>query len=530
VTQLTTVESRSRTFRARLPLFAIPVLALAALVTWGFSSPIGASPDDDFHLASEWCGNGLDAECTAADDDAERRLSDDLVGASACFAFYPDESGACQTKRFGDDFGDDLTTGLSPTPRGNFENLYPPVYYFVMSAFAGDNLEISAMTMRIVNSVLFVGVIAALFWLLPPPRRPTLLIALVVCMVPLGMFLVPSNNPSGWAILSAATFWIALLGFFESSGKRRIALGAVAAVTAVIGAGARADSALYVLLAIAVVFVMKFRWNRRFLLLSLVPIAIAAIAILLFLSAQQVTAASGGLEPNLERPDYSRYTLIVQNLLEMPGLWTGVFGTWNLGWLDTPLPAIVSVATIGVFCATVIQGLGGDRSFSNVRKNLAALLVLAMLWAIPLVILYRSAAIVGQSVQPRYVMPVIILLAGVTLLRHANDPVRATRSQVIVLAAALTVANGVALHTNIRRYVTGLDGAWGNLDKGVEWWWDIPVSPMSMWALGTVTFGAALFWLAALWLKQMRQMDDLDGVGLASARPLAHRPLRRRLG
>jgi hypothetical protein len=519
VTAPTGAKARSRSLTSRLPFFVIPVLALAALVSWGFSSPIGASPDDDFHLASEWCGNGLDAECQAADDDAERRVSDDLAGASACFAFYPDESGACQTKRFGNDFGDDLTTGLSPTPRGNFDNLYPPVYYFVMSAFAGDNLEVSAMTMRIVNSVIFVGVIAALFWLLPPPRRSTMLIALIVCMVPLGMFLVPSNNPSGWAILSAGTFWIALLGFFESSGRRRIALGGVAAVTAVIGAGARADSALYVLLAIGVVFIMKFRWNRRFLLLSLVPVAIAALAIVLFLSAQQVASASGGLEPGLEKPDYSRYTLIVQNLFEMPGLWTGVFGTWNLGWLDTPLPAIVSVATIGTFCAIVVLGLGGDRSHSTVRKNLSALLVLAMLWAIPALILYRSAAVVGQSVQPRYILPVIMLLAGVTLLRHGDDPLRVSHTQVLVLAIALSTANSVALHTNIRRYVTGMDGGGGNLDKGIEWWWNIPLSPMGMWVIGTVAFGAMLFWLASLWLAQTRSLEDADVALLRDRRP-----------
>ena len=32
-----------------------PALALIALLAWVFASPIGASPDDDYHLTSAWC-------------------------------------------------------------------------------------------------------------------------------------------------------------------------------------------------------------------------------------------------------------------------------------------------------------------------------------------------------------------------------------------------------------------------------------------------------------------------------------------
>jgi hypothetical protein len=513
--------------RRRLPLILIPILAFIALMAWGFASPIGASPDDDFHIASAWCGGGTDAECQPGDSEAERRVSRDLAGVARCYAFISTQGAVCQMHEFGNDFGDHLASDLTDTSRGNFEkSLYPPVYYFVMSTFAGENLEVSAMTMRAFTSVLFVGFVTALFWLLPQARRPTLLVALIASLVPLGMFLIPSNNPSGWAILSAGTFWIALLGFFETTGKRRFGLAAIAALAMLIGAGARADSALYVLLAIGVVFVLKFEWNRRSLLLWLVPAVIAVGAVVLFSTAQQVNAASSGLEPDLDKPEYTQFTLIFQNLLQIPGLWAGVFGTWNLGWLDTPLPGIVSFAALGTFTAVVIIGLGDDRVRSNVRKTLAALLVLASLWAIPAVILYRSDTIVGFSVQPRYLLPIIILLAGVSLLRRYDDPVRVSRGQALVVAGALVVANSVALYTNIRRYVTGLDATWGNLDKGVEWWWNIPVSPMGMWAIGSVAFAAVLFWLARLWDEHARPIDRSTGsvtsrLRLADADPIA---------
>jgi hypothetical protein len=136
----------------------------------------------------------------------------------------------------------------------------------------------------------------------------------------------------------------------------------------------------------------------------------------------------------------------------------------------------------------------------------------------------RAGLLVGH--QPRYLLPIIILLAGVSLLRRYDDPVRVSRGQALVVAGALVVANSVALYTNIRRYVTGLDATWGNLDKGVEWWWNIPVSPMGMWAIGSVAFAAVLFWLARLWDEHARPIDRSTGsvtsrLRLADADPIA---------
>jgi hypothetical protein len=50
----------------------------------------------------------------------------------------------------------------------------------------------------------------------------------------------------------------------------------------------------------------------------------------------------------------------------------------------------------------------------------------------------------------------------------------------------------MALHTNIRRYVTGLDVNGVNLDASPEWWWDVPFTPMAVWFVGSVAFGLVL--------------------------------------
>ena len=60
--------------RRRFPVLILaPVFALIALIAWSLASPIGASPDDDFHLASIWCADAADtAACTAGPTAAER--------------------------------------------------------------------------------------------------------------------------------------------------------------------------------------------------------------------------------------------------------------------------------------------------------------------------------------------------------------------------------------------------------------------------------------------------------------------------
>ena len=48
---------------------------------------------------------------------------------------------------------------------------------------------------------------------------------------------------------------------------------------------------------------------------------------------------------------------LAYNLLNAPFLWTGAFGEWGLGWLDTGMPAIVVFGALGAFLASGFVGL-----------------------------------------------------------------------------------------------------------------------------------------------------------------------------
>lgn len=477
------VAARSRApWRRILPAVLIPILALVSLVSWGLSSAIASSPDDDFHLASIWCGHGPDGvNCAPGDADNEMSVPQVLNEAALCFAYHPDEDAECT-------WSDLSHTELISTDRGNFAGQYPPVFYWTMSWFAGPDFETSVIAMRVANSVIFVGLVTLLFFLLPRLRRTPLIWSLAVTMVPLGMFLVPSTNPSSWALLSGATLWVALVGYFESVGWRRIALAAFAVLVTIMGAGSRADSAVYSVIAVAVAVVLTFEKSRRYLLLAILPIAIVLIAGLFYLGAGQAGAAGEGLTnegPNAAPGIVDIVQRFIGNTALIPGLWAGIFGIgFGLGWLDTPVPAAAAALAFGAFIITVFVGLARG----TVRKWVASGLVLLAAWLFPTYILVRTGAIVGAYVQPRYIMPLLIMLVGVLLIGWAHRA-RLALPQRVLIVAAVVLANGLALWVNLRRYVTGLDVPALNLDVNREWWWaGVGFTPMAVLIVGSLAF------------------------------------------
>jgi hypothetical protein len=66
----------------------------------------------------------------------------------------------------------------------------------------------------------------------------------------------------------------------------------------------------------------------------------------------------------------------------------------------------------------------------------------------------------------------------------------------VFIAIGVSVANLVAQHVNLRRYVTGTDVPGFNLDFQVEWWWGLPFGPLALWSVGAVAFTIAALCLA----------------------------------
>lgn len=495
------IRGAVRRFR---PIFLAPVLAFIALSAWAFASPIGAGPDDDYHLVSIWCSSGGNAECLPGAD-ATTRVVPAAFRELTCYVQVEERSASCQ----------DSVWKIWPgepweTHRGNFGGEYPPVYYATMHLFAGSDLQTSALVMRILNAALFVALATALTALLPMLRRRTLLWGWLVTLVPLGMTLIPSNNPSGWAITGIGTAFLALLGWFETEGRRRCALGALYIVGVLMSAGARGDASVYAVGATVTVLILTSARTREWLVRAILPLGGLILALVLFSMARQAGVAgagfSGGGTATIPIPGdgtgqevpLTGFALLAYNLLMLPFLWTGVWGTWGLGWFDTQLPAIVPWAATSAFVVLAFAGLGR----MTWRKAIAVSGVLLVLIALPIYVLTVGGDKVGEQLQPRYLLPLIVLFAFLLLTETVGGPLKFTRLQTFAVLGALAIANFVAMQVNIRRYVTGADQQGLNLDAGAEWWWTgFPIGPSAVWIIGSVAFTALL---VVLW-PQLRK-------------------------
>lgn len=480
--------------RRRLRVWAMllaPAALLIALLGWGASSPPGSSPDDDYHMASIWCANGpVDGQCELTGNTLARKLPGDLLKAAKCFAFLPEQSASCPLPE----------AEMLTTERGNWNDAgYPPVFYAVMSIFVTPDLSASIIMMRSANALLFVGLMTGLFALLPRPMRAPLVWGSLVSAVPLGTFLIPSVNPSSWAVISATGLWAATWGFFTESGHRKWGLAAMMTVLMIVGSGARSDAAVYGVIAMAAGAVLGFRRDRRFLRNALLPLCLTAVGAVFFLtSGQSAVVAADTAAPAAHDP----LILTLINAKMLPQLWTGVFGLSGLGWLDTIMPGIVWVPALVVFAAIVYWGLQrGDG-----RKWLSLTGIAACLIVIPMYILVHDGVVVGTGVQPRYIYPLLIILAGVAVTGFSTPGLRLGRLQVVSVAVSLAVANAVALHTNLRRYITGIDAQSFDLNRNVEWWWNVPVAPMTLWAVASLAFAGAV--AAAAWAAWPRESSE----------------------
>lgn len=423
------------------------VFAFLALAAWAVSSPSGSSPDDDFHLASIWCGQG-ERPGICDNITSETATVPQNVAGAPCFAYATDVTAACQANI------PDATITLGRV--NAIEHSYPGGFYWVMSWFVSPNVWASVLAMRLFNIAVFLALASATVLLIERAWRAPLLIGIAATIVPLGMFIIPSTNPSSWTLYAPVWVFLTMRSLARAGrGGRAWALAATAVTAAAVAAAARSDAAIFVVLAVGLAALTEWRrWYRSGWWLSTAA-AIALVSAVSVLAGRQSASAGAGLNGDTTDAARSSLLLLIRNILDLPGLLFGSLGTWNLGWLDTPMPSTVWAGTLFVLGGLVMTAI----CLKAQRRELVIPLIAASaLVVVPLVVSQTSGAPIGAFVQPRYVLPLLVLTL-VSLLTTQTHRVMISARQLNISLVVLVAANLIALTTNAMRYSIGLKSA-----------------------------------------------------------------------
>lgn len=459
---------------------AVAGLLWVALAAWAFSSPVGASPDDDFHIANIYCAAGL-TECV---EEGER--------VKPCFAAQPYVPGACQR--------DGL--GTIPRSEGMVLNYYPPLYNALMSNFVGETIADTVRSVRVVNVTLAVAMVVGSIALSRRSLRVAVATGWVVFAVPLTVFMASSISPNAWSILGLGAMWGPALSYLTEDTRRRTSIARVSFVLlgAAMALGSRSETPMYVGILAAALLVAGLPWPLRRLdeeseahrkLLLPLGLAVAAMITLILFGSRKIMHAIAGDYEHIFSASEAFGQVLVSPLagLGYPGLPANM-----LGWSDTIMPAFVSYMGVGALALATVAGL----SLMYTRKM--AIIATFGIFGFLLMLYFWSIAWHSTRYPPRYFLPLFIVTVGLFMLPRLDLPQRIPGIRVLpVLAGMVAVGNTLALMTNTSRYTVGISDvvkASPELlqEGGTPWWWwnFFGLSPHDQWILGTVTFALAI--------------------------------------
>ena len=511
-------------------------------ISWAVSSPVGGSPDDDYHLGAIWCPPPVDSTgCRITTIDGKKAVGvpQSLEKKNVtCYAFDHNNSAACTLA-----FSDEAPGATLRWDDGN----YPWGYYQFQHLLVGSDTARSVLAMRLVNTMIALALMGAILLLADAALRLSLGVALVTGWVPMGLYFVTSLNPSSWALTGTLAFTAGLLGASRSSGWRRWGLDACAAAGAVLACTSRGDSAFYMLVCtVALAFAVP--WSRA--LVREAALAVVASGAGTWIMAHTKVAGLN-LAGEVENNGLSTLSIAWMNIKALPDYLKGFTGHGiGPGWNDVSYGG--TVERLAGLVVLVVLIVGAWRM--SWRRFLSTGAVMGAICGVPVVIGIRGHFSNVEFYQPRYMLPLfaVAVLLWITPARaeggraplapsggahgadeagtaHASSPSparaaggraslrirfgdrpddwfrRVVRFGTPVAAALVAFMHSYALYLVLERYTMGrtphampFDLGMQNLNAVHEWWWPwAPIGPMTVWAVGALAFAGAL--ACAVW-------------------------------
>ena len=500
----------------------VPALALVFMgCAWAFASPVGSSADEGFHLTSTWCAWGDHDTCERNEESGTVRVPQQVAEAN-CFALKDKVNARC-TWLLTDDL---IETGNVNPPSG----VYPPVFYGTMRAFVGPDVARSVLLMRMANVAIAVALLALALWVAPIVIRRALAVVWTVGLIPVGIFFIASVNPSSWSITGVGLFWAFAWTILRAPSWRspRLLLAALGAVlTAAIAVGARSDMGLPIGLSVVAVLVMEWRRIRarvplRWLIAGMLALSAALVGMAVaFHVGEYLTRFSPSFPSG--NPETDQPNPLLKTLLEVPAFVAGIFGgqqpwtqresindwgqagytwhgfTYGVGAVDVTNPSIAAVLAGACAAGVLFLGIGRASRRKLVVVGMLATAFLGQIVAMRSLVGFGAwwSGGVQWSLQPRYFLPLAMVIVAFTVAVFPRAVPFLTRVQASILAVLLSIAAVTSLAGTMGRYVHGQDHSWVQLDPATGWWWSWGLSPT-----GFVIFGgvAGVIYMSAMML------------------------------
>ena len=483
-------------------LFHISFLLLVVMTCWSLSNPLGSTSDEDFQLGSIWCANGLSDRCleftSAGINNAYNGALTD-IDRSSCLFSITSELKSCDSNIIE---RTQINTGS-----------YPNSYYRIMNLLLPLGNSLSVLIMRILNATIFVVLLAIQLSLSNKHRRSSLLTSFTFTLFPMGVFLIASIHPSGWALTGVANGWLFLLAATSKPRLEPRKNSLAWAAWAVCGGMCLASryEALLFFLASNLIALMATRLTARTLNWRvLLPISAAGIVggyALLHFNKIAIWVLKFPINPQPGQIKNGQW--ITHWLLQTIAIPVETLGTGLIGQRALRIPDIVWIVGIAL--------LGGVLLFSFIKTSAAQLITFAgSLLMLSFIILSFNGRLERDffNLSGRYIIPLVPFIVGLCVYLSKSPvqlmEIRRLRAFVIVL---LSVTHAIALHSVVETYVDGQSYAFLPISVGeTGWWWiGLPFGPNFIVLIGALCFAK---FLTLIWATVPTvQISVIDLVG-----------------
>ena len=365
------------------------------------------------------------------------------------------------------------------------------LYYRLMRVFASEDTTRSILVMRLFNSVLASVVFFFLLYVTRSRVRLAVVGSWTFTIVPVLISTLPQLNPRSWAFLGVMSSWAFLhsgLSTEDNDGDRRRLSFIFFGFTFLLAVCTRWDATLFVTFTSSVIVLghlfkkQILRWKHFFL--------VSIVSIIGYFVAITFSSRSAYFLKVEFPPLYSKQQFFLFMFVHIP---ENIFNAVGLGYRQDDLgPGLIGIIGTSLLVVFVVMTM---RNSSKVQTSILVLYAL--------LIFFAMFNVLDFGLQPPpgiYIAALLTALLGtITLFSSQNDFLMSTFTQRATIISVLSFSHLLSLYAKFESSVREgvYTGTYEKLSLNGGWWWNTPISPNFVFAIGGLSF---VLWLIMSWM------------------------------